>query len=388
MISKYKVLVQGKNLSYFLSLVISKHIVLYDLDQAHDRVIFVVDEKGYQKLLDIKTSCSITVLNRYGIAKVIYLVKKYFVFLLGLLFFFLVLFLLQNIIFDVKVIHSSKEIQNLLYQDLEEFGIKKFHFKVSYEEKEEIVSKILEKETDKVEWLEIEEVGVSYVIRVEERKKNKEKTTCNFQNIVAKKDARIIDIDAEEGEVVKKALDYVEKGEVIISGVIHNKEDIVSKRCAIGKVYGEVWYQVHLDIPKYYHEEKIKGGEKHTLKIEFLNHSYSLFSSESTYQVKKVPLLASRILPISISFVTYRDTVVTDKEYTVDTIDEYSFFLAEEKLKQQISSSSEIMSKKILKKYEKDSKIVVEVFFKVKEDITDISTVDTSTEEQEEQKEE
>ena len=187
MISKYKVLVQGKNLSYFLSLVISKHIVLYDLDQSHDRVIFVVDEKGYQKLLDIKTSCSITVLNRYGIAKVIYLVKKYFVFLLGLLFFFLVLFLLQNIIFDVKVIHSSKEIQNLLYQDLEEFGIKKFHFKVSYEEKEEIVSKILEKETDKVEWLEIEEVGVSYVIRVEERKKNKEKTTCNFQNIVAKK---------------------------------------------------------------------------------------------------------------------------------------------------------------------------------------------------------
>ncbi len=101
-----------------------------------------------------------------------------------------------------------------------------------------------------------------------------------------------------------------------------------------------------------------------------------------------MPLLASRILPISISFVTYRDTVVTDKEYTLDTIDEYSFFLAEEKLKQQISSSSEIMSKKILKKYEKDSKIVVEVFFKVKEDITDISTVDTSTEEQEEQKEE
>lgn len=388
MISKYKVLVQGKNLSYFLSLVISKHIVLYDLNQSHDRVIFVVDEKGYQKLLDIKTSCSITVLNRYGIAKIIYLVKKYFVFLLGLLFFFLVLFLLQNIIFDVKVIHSSKEIQNLLYQDLEEFGIKKFHFKVSYEEKEEIVSKILEKETDKVEWLEIEEVGVSYVIRVEERKKNKEKTTCNFQNIVAKKDARIIDIDAEEGEVVKKELDYVEKGEVIISGVIHNKEDIVSKRCAKGKVYGEVWYQVHLDIPKYYHEEKIKGEEKHTLKIEFLNYSYALFSSGSTYQVKKVPLLASRILPISISFVTYRDTVVTDKEYTLDTIDEYSFFLAEEKLKQQISSSSEIMSKKILKKYEKDSKIIVEVFFKVKEDITDISTVDTSTEEQEKQKEE
>ena len=41
----------------------------------------------------------------------------------------------------------------------------------------------------------------------------------------------ILEIHAEEGEVKKKKLDYVKRGDVIISGLIYNKEDIVSKFC-------------------------------------------------------------------------------------------------------------------------------------------------------------
>ena len=55
----------------------------------------------------------------------------------------------------MEVIHSNYEIRSIIYQDLKKFGIEKFNFKVSYEEKEEIVQKILKKETEKIEWLEI-----------------------------------------------------------------------------------------------------------------------------------------------------------------------------------------------------------------------------------------
>ena len=44
--------------------------------------------------------------------------------------------------------------------------------------------------------------------------------------------------------------------------------------------------------------------------------------------------------------------------------------MAEEKIHHKLSKQDEVISKKILKKYEKDSKIVVEVFFQVKEDIS------------------
>ena len=47
-----------------------------------------------------------------------------------------------------------------------------------------------------------------------------------------------------------------------------------------------------------------------------------------------------------------------------------------------------MISKKILKKYEKDSKIIVEVFFRVKEDITDTVSIEDINIEEENQKEE
>ena len=386
--SLYRILIQGKNVSYFVSLLIGKHVSIYQKEEVPSGVILLVDAEGWKIIQEIKTSYSITILNCYGIAKIQYLVHKYFVFLLGIVFFLGIIFFLSHVIFQVDVVHSNELIRSIIYEDLKQFGIERFHFKVSYEEKEEIVEKILEKETEKIEWLEIEEVGTKYIVRVEERKKSREKKACRPQNIVAKKDAMILEIHAEEGEVKKKKLDYVKRGDVIISGLIYNKEDIVSKRCARGQVFGEVWYQVTLEIPKHYHEEKVTGKKKRKLEVQFLNTTYHLFSHYDTYQKKSKVLLKSRLLPIQFLFSTYLETEVIDEKYTLDSIDSKAYSLALEKLSQQLSKDDEVISKKILKKYEKDSKIIVEVFFRVKEDITDTVSIENVDINKENQKEE
>ena len=388
MISKYRILVTGKNLKYFISLLIQKKVSIYLMEETSDGMIILVDQEGYQKIKKIKTSYSITVLNRYGVLKVKYLIQKYFVFILGLILFFSILFFLSHIIFKVEVIHSNQKIKSIIYDDLKMMGIDRFHFKVSYERKEEIVDEILEKETNKIEWLEIEEVGTKYVVRVEERKKNKKQEECFPRSIVAKKDAMILEIRAEEGEVVKKKLDYVQKGDVIISGLIYNKEEIVSKRCAIGKVFGEVWYQVSLEIPKHYHEETVTGNKRSQLEINFLGKIYHLFSHYNTYQKKSRVILDSKILPIQLTFSTYLETDAIDEEYTLDNVDNKALSIAEEKLRQKLSKDDEVISKKILKKYEKNSKIIVEVFFRVKEDITDVISIENIDINKENQKEE
>ena len=80
------------------------------------------------------------------------------------------------------------------------------------------------------------------------------------------------------------------------------------------------------------------------------------------------------------------ETDVVDKKFNINNVKQYAFKLAEDKLNKKLSNG-EILSKKILKKYEKDSKIIVEVFFKVKEDITDyldISNYDISKQDEEE----
>ena len=285
---------------------------------------------------------------------------------------------LSNIVFDIDIEHSKSEIRELILNDLKEFGIEKYHFKVSYDEKEKIIKKILKKETERIEWLEIDSVGTKYVVKVEERIKNEPIVDNKTQHIVAKKDAMILEIYAESGEIKVKKNDYVEKGDVLISGFITKDEEIKKKTKALGTVYGEVWYQVEINLPKVYKEIKYTNKKKRKVEVKFLNHNFLLFDINpyKTYDTEGVTLLSNRILPISINYSTIKETKETVKRYTGKVGEEAAINLAEEKLKKKLSVNDTIISKKILKKKEKDSKIIIDIFFKVKEDITDTENID------------
>lgn len=371
MINRYKLVITGRNPDYFLKKIIKKKINIYDLEKTHKKIYIVVDDVGLDDIRSIKTSYKIQVVGRLGLARVKYVIKKYMLFLIFFVFGIFVNIFLSNIIFDVDVVHSNPYIRELVFNDLKKYGIKKYNFKVSYARKEKIVNKILSDEKDDVEWLEIDSIGTKYIVKVEQRKKNKDKEACARRNIVAKKDAMILGIEATEGEILKKKLDYVKKGDIIVSGVIYNKEKIVAQKCATGKVYGEVWYLVSLDIPVNYREENVTGRVKRQLEIKFLNKEFHLFSHFKSYKRESYSIISNNLLPISLDFASYFETKVKSKTYTLDNIEKDAISLATNKLTNKIGEDSEIVSKKVLKKYKKNSKIIIEVFFKVKEDITE-----------------
>ena len=181
----------------------------------------------------------------------------------------------------------------------------------------------------------------------------------------------ILDIDAYSGEVLKKKYDYVTKGEVIISGLIHNKEKIVSKKCALGNVYGEVWYTVEVELPMNYYENKITSNSRNLIEITLLNRNYPLFNKYRYYKVNRKLLIKSKLLPISLNISKYKEVNRIKKKYNLLNIDNKAINIASNKL----DSKDKIITKKVLKKYKKNSKIIVEIFFKVKENITDTSSI-------------
>ncbi|MBE6157247.1 MAG: hypothetical protein E7160_00410 [Firmicutes bacterium] len=386
MINKYKLLITGKNINYFLQKIINNNIQIYDLEQKDKKLIIIVNEEDYQKIRKIKTSYKIKILNRYGQVKIKYLLKKYHIFIMSIIIGILLNVLLSNIIFDVKVIHSNPRIRNIIYRDLEIYGIKKYHLIKSYKTKERIITKILEKETNDIEWLEIENIGTKYIVRVEQRKKNKQEKKCIPRNIIAKKDSMIINIDATRGEVSKKKYDYVKKGEVLISGLIHNKETIVSKECATGKVYGEVWYKVELELPNNYYEQTLTGNEKKYLEVEIFNKHYSILNKYKNYKRKKLFIIKSKILPISLNYTKYLETKVKREKYTLNNVNSKAITIAKNKLQSRINKEDSIISKKVLKKQQKNSKIIVDVFFKVKEEISEIESIEDINIEEENKK--
>ena len=377
-----RIKIKGRNPEYFLAKLIKKNIRYSNLKLGSKEIIFDISLNDYKIIKDIKTSYEIEVISNLGIYKYFVLFIRYWYLFLFFILSLIYIVFLSNVIFEVEVVHSNNSIKQLVISNLRELGISKYRLKVNFSEKERIVSEILKKESNDLEWMEIEEVGCKYIVRVEQRKKNSDDNLCNERHIVAKKNAMISSIFAIDGEVVKKKFDYVKKGDILISGFIYNKEKIVSKKCAVGEVIGEVWYKVLVELPTNYYEEKVTGKESSNFEIVFFNNNLNLFNKFNNYQVKRFRLLESNLLPIGLYFSTYLETDIIEYDYSIDNVDEAAIKIAEEKIYNKLGKDIQINQKKVLKKSENNSKIVVEVFIKVLENITDYFDItDTDIEE-------
>ena len=366
--NKIKIEIIGKNPDYFLKEIIKKNINIYDLEKNYKSIKLIINTDDFKTIKKIKTTYKIKVIEKYGVLKLYDYLKKYNLFLLFIIIGILINILLSNIIFKVEVIHPNKELVKIIYKDLNDLGLKKYHFKIN---KNKVKEKLLGKEKNKIEWLEIENIGTKYIIRLEEKKLNKKEKVCRARHIISKKQAIIYSIESSSGEIIKKKNDYVEKGEILVSGFIHNKEKIVSKKCAIGKVYGETWYNVKVLVPNEVNKIKILDNKDYGINIKLFKKDINIGNNFSTYKKYVYNIIDSKIIPISISTSKYQEIKENKIIYSINNVDEIAISTAEKEIKKKLKKDEEVIDKKVLKKIKKNSKIEVDVFIKVKEDITD-----------------
>lgn len=376
--SHYIIKIEGRRPSSLLSLLIILKIPFIKKKETKDYLILEIEEEYFQKIKKLAPTYEITILKRTGKAYLIHLYKTKKIFLYSIIFAFLVIVLLTNIIFSVRVVETDKEIKDMILTDLRENGITRFRFKVSYKRKEAIREKILEKEKDYLEWLEIEEIGTMYQVKVIRRINNPKEEELKPRSIVAKKKGRITRIEADYGEVTTKKNDVVDKGDTLISGLIKNKEEIKTKVAARGKVYAEVWYQVNLNLPTLYQEEIKTGNKKNTLEIIFLDKNIfisELFKYNNSIS-KETVLYNNPIIPFRISFTKKEEIKLKQVAYQEDKTLKKIKKLAVDKLKQRIGNDIKILAINVLKKKASADKIEVELFFKVEEDITSYESLE------------
>ena len=298
-------------------------------------------------------------------------VKENALFVVSILFGLLLFFFLSHIIISVQVIHSSKEIRILLETALEERGIKKNTWKKSYQEIQQIKKSILEEYQEELEWIEIEVEGMKYKVRVEERKlkqETKEKEACH---LVAKKDGVIKELLYEKGQSMVNRNDFVHEGDLLVSGIIKKDEEEKNVVCATGKVYAEVWYQVSVSLPMSYQEQTRTGKMRYNIKLK--NNAYNDFLLKSrVHPYFEESTFLFSLFQTKIFFVKQYETFLEEKRYEEKEALEIAMNQAEEKISQKLNDGEEIITKKILKKEEKNDIMNVEIFVSVKEDIATI----------------
>lgn len=362
--------IQGKNIDNFIYKLHINKIEILNIKHINRKEINIeIYDRDYDDVLNIKGMYEISIVKYKGIKKIRNIISYYKLFIIALIIGIMLFLLLTNIIYDVEIIYSGNTIKNILNEELKRYGLTKYSFAKSFDELEKIKNQILIDRKETFEWLMIERVGTKYIIRLEPRKLNDIKEEGKIYNIVALKDAVIRKVEASSGEIIKNSNDFVKKGDIIISSDIKLYENIKTTKSASGKVYGEAWYKVNIEYPLNYYEEKETGNVKTIYNIKFLSRYIGIKGFENK-KIEDKYLLKSNILPIGINKQIQREIEIINYKLNYDEALEHAKEEARNKIKSKLKDNEYIIDEKSLKCELKDSKIVVDIFYTVYEDIT------------------
>lgn len=373
--SSVRVKITGKNVNNYLKRLIANKIDLIDLKyNSHNEAVVTIKYSDYLKLKTVRSSYDIKVTNTYGKLKIRNKIKRNYILLSSIILGIALIILLSNIIFSIEVIHTNKSVIELVGNELNKNGLKKYTFKKKYKDIKKIEDKILNDNKDKLEWISIEIVGTKYVVRIEERKIKNENNDNIYQDIVASKSGVIKKIIALSGEKKYEIDNFVSKGDTIIKGSITKPNNEVILTHASGLVYAEVWYQISVEYPYQYKEEILTGNKKNIYYLKFINKRLELFNFKKYKNFQKEPkiLLYNNILPISLIKEKQYEVNIIDEIYTTEEVINKAITLAESRLMSSNKKIDKIEGVSIIKKEEYDSKIKLDLFISVIEEIGEV----------------
>lgn len=334
-------------------------INIYYIKMNKDYIVIKIKEKDLEKIEKRKTIYKLEI-----ISKKIKINKTY---LGGILFSILVVIFFSNLILNINIITDNESLRNKVSKELSNNGIKIYHFKKN--NIDEIEKKIKEKLKDNIEWINIDNIGTKIVVKLQEKIIKKQEKIAKPRNIIASKNAVLKYIDCQNGEIIVTKEAYVKKGDIVISGIIGE-----NKVAAKGNIFGEVWYKINIEYPYFFGIDEKTKNKKYNILISFLNKNITLFNNFKQSNIKKKFKLD--LFPLTISIVKEHEiikgnTILTPEEAIIKAKEE-----ARNKIIGQLNDNEYIIHEKQLKQNINDSKIELEMFYTVYENITEYQEIE------------
>ena len=359
--NKYIIINVKNNIKRFINKCNKYNIELYNINYIDkDNIIVKINKEDYKNIKTYNCYSEIEIYRNVGIDYFFNRIDKLKYFILSFILCLVFTYLISNIILRINVIHSNKNIRELVSDELYEYGIKKYSIKKDFNKLEDIKNKILESNKDKLEWISITNIGMTYVVRVEERIIDKPKVENEYCNVVATKESLVTNIFSDKGEILINVNDLVRKDDILISGNLILNEETKSYTCASGKVMGKVWYNTNITIKRDYLKKEYTGKKRYNFIINhkiLKNNKYSKFD--------KKYIINNRFIKI------YKEIEYKEKRYKYNELDSVNKALLEidNKFKNKLNNNGKVLDKKILNKNINNKEINLNVFVITEENI-------------------
>ena len=165
--TKVLVLVKGKNIELFINKLIKNNVFFDNYKKLNkDSLIMRIYYEDYLSFNKSKSIYKITIIKKYGYIYFLEYINNDKSFFISLFLSLVMIFILSHMCFKINVIHSNYNVRKFIIENLEEYGIKKYKFIPNYDKRTIIINKILKKNKDKLEWLEIQKNGNVLNVRV------------------------------------------------------------------------------------------------------------------------------------------------------------------------------------------------------------------------------
>lgn len=370
-----KVKVVGKHINNYVKWLIKEKIPIIEMKKINSSELnLIVYYEDYYKLSKYSITYKITILKKYGVIRIKEFINQNIIILTSLILSVLLLYFLSNCIFSIDIVYNDQKLSNLIKKELAEYDIKEYTFKKKYQYLDEVKKNILKKNNDILEWIEIKESGTKYIIKLVERKKENITKEYEYQSIVSNKNAIIKSIKAYNGEKTQLIDQYVKKDNTIISGIMTKPDGTQIYTKAKGQVLGEVWYKVSIEYPLYYKEEQLTGKSKEIVAIQIFNKKIPILPYKKYKQFKSTTttILENNIIPIKLIKEKIYELHLEEEIYTEETAVNKAIEISKNKMKNGNDKIIKFNDFMVLKKENQNSKIKLELFISVIEDITKV----------------
>ncbi len=293
---------------------------------------------------------------------------------IGFLLGCLAIFLLSNMVWRVEIEGVTPELEHKIEKQLDEYGVQFGAWKFNLDTPGMMQQKLL---TDVPEllWIGITENGTTYNLQGIEKTIVEENIKKGPQHLMANKKGVVVDMFVEEGVPLVKVNDFVEKGDMLVSGLIGQEGEEEAVR-AKGEVIAETWYKSQIDVPLQVKYDVLTGEKEnhYALNIAGFHLPFWGFSDPDYNEVhqesyNKPFYLFKWELPISLATKKLWEKEVFEKTRTGDEAVEVGINQAKKDLREKLHEDAEFISQKVLHRTKENGTVKLILYFKVQENI-------------------
>lgn len=327
-----KIQIEGYFVERFLNLALIQKVTIWDIKRMQDgRIIAKVVPKEFKRLRKIAktTNCRVKILKKSGVPFLIIKYRKRKIFVIFVLIATISVCIYNSYIWQLDIVGDFKipieEIRSQLAEENLKVAVKKSDIDI-----EQLKLNMALKRND-LAWIGVNIKGTKATVEIVEKVMPEQEELDGLPcNIVATKDGIVTKIYVKDGTACVQKDDLVQKGQILISGVMtseYAKERLVH---ANGEVFAKTWYIHKTKVP--YKKDIISktGKTEKRYKIKLLNNEINLLNNSTNFEkydtIKKtnqLKILDCFVLPLEITEITYQevrvDTITLSKEQATRT---------------------------------------------------------------------